>query len=91
MMGDEVTEKIEKEVEDLQGVLKDQLKSQRDLGNLETNLQSETFTLERSTKEHRDVASETKVKMFWKNFKYYLIAGVIIVLLLLALFGPLLR
>lgn len=90
-MADEVTEKIEREVEDLQGVLKDQLKTQRDLGDLELNLKSEAFTLEKTTKEHKEVAAETKARMFWKNFKYYLLAGIVVGLLLLAIFGPLLR
>lgn len=90
-MGDDVTERIEKEVMDLQGTLKDQLKSQRDLGDLETNLKSEAFTLEKNTEEHKRVAGETKTRMFWKNFKYCLIGGVIILLLLLILLGPLLR
>ncbi|CAD26568.1 SYNAPTOBREVIN-RELATED PROTEIN [Encephalitozoon cuniculi GB-M1] len=86
-MGDEVTQKIEKEVEDLQGALKDQLKTQRDLGDLEANLKSETFTLERATEEHKAAAEEAKNKLFWKNFKYFLIAGIVVVLLLFGIFG----
>lgn len=90
-MGDEVTQKIEKEVEELQGALKDQLKSQRDLGDLEANLQSEAFTLERTTGEHRATAEETRNRMFWKNFKYYLIAGIVVALILFGLFGNFLK
>ncbi|AFM98267.1 putative synaptobrevin [Encephalitozoon hellem] len=86
-MGDEVTEKIEKEVKDLQGVLKEQLKTQRDLGDLETNLKSETFTLEKTTEEHKAATEEAKKKLFWKNFKYFLIAGIIVVLILFGIFG----
>ncbi|ADM11499.1 putative synaptobrevin-like protein [Encephalitozoon intestinalis ATCC 50506] len=86
-MGDEVTQKIEKEVEDLQGALKEQLKAQRDLGDLETNLRSETFTLEKTTEEHKAAAEEAKKKLFWKNFKYFLIAAVVVMLILFGLFG----
>lgn len=90
-MGDEVTEKIEQEVEDLQQTLKDQLRGQRDLGALETNLQAEAFSLEKTTVEHRDVSAETKARMLWKEFKYFLVAGVLGLLLLLAVLGPVLR
>ena len=74
-MADDITNEIEGEIEELQDVLKDELRKQRELADVEEGLLEQTFTLEKTTEQHREVASATKAKMFWKNFKY-LIVGI---------------
>jgi hypothetical protein len=85
-MADDVTRQIEKEVNDLQVVLKDELRSQQELGNLENQLSEETFSLEKKTEEHRTVAAKTKWRMFFKAFLYYVLAGALAGILLLILY-----
>ncbi|KAH9412307.1 hypothetical protein HK407_01g02020 [Ordospora pajunii] len=85
-MADSITNEIETEIQELQDVLKDELMKQRELADVEEGLLEQTFTLEKTTEEHREVASATKAKMFWKNFKYFIVgatAGGLILIYLL--------
>lgn len=88
---DKAISEIEEQVEKLQDKLKDRLEETQDIGNLAEEVNENAFSLERTSSGLETTSQRTKWLLMLELYKYYLVAGVIVFLILLYLYKSLFK
>lgn len=77
----DIADALNGEMDALQNKLKDSIKEEEKRGTSLYNLQTETERLEGRAGQFRVQAETTKKKMFLKAFKWFIVGGIIVILL----------
>ncbi|KAF9557837.1 hypothetical protein EC968_007411 [Mortierella alpina] len=85
------TAQLQQQVNDVVGIMQQNIDSVRDRGEKLDSLQHKTTDLEQGAVQFRKGASGVRRQMWWKNMKWRLIVGVGIILLLVIIIVPIVK
>ena len=82
-------DKLESEVKSLQNKLRSTIKEEEGRGENLESLERRTERLEQGASQFQRSAQETKSKLFWRNFKWFVVIGIVVLVIVFVLYKAL--
>ncbi|KAK3823583.1 MAG: synaptobrevin [Benniella sp.] len=85
------TEQLQQQVDDVVGIMQQNIDAMKDRGEKLDSLQSKTSDLEQGAIQFRKGASGVRRQMWWKNMKWRLVVGAGVLIILAIIIGSIVQ